>query len=134
MTKLYNGKIPFQKIPRYESSYDGSVREAHIRQLDYESGRDIIWKDNIPFIAQIKIESYSRGRSAANWDASIHQVFCDADPEYASFLEGCHVNIFMVDMLHIIQNYDLFHGLTNSLNLVFSKRGMNYGMKVIESE
>lgn len=126
--KLYNGKIPFREYPRVKNDFVN--RPAYRAQLDYASYGDIVWKDNIEFIAQIQIESYSRGRSAANWSAKLHEVYCDENPEYAYFLEGCEVTLFMTDLLDVILNYDLYKGVSLSLKWAFVKRGANYGLSL----
>ena len=124
--KLYSGQIPFRDFA--EIRYQDYFRPAYRAQLDYESFGDIIWKDNLVFIAQIEIESYSRGKSAANWSAKLHHVYCDSSPEYASFLEGCEVTIFMTDLLDVILHHDLYKGVSKSLKWAFAKRGANYGL------
>lgn len=53
------------------------------------------------------------------------------DSDYAEFLEGMNVTIFMTDMLEIILNNNLFNGKSVFLYLAFCKRGANYGLKVI---
>jgi len=130
MKKMYTGKIPFRNYE--EIVRDGElVRKAHRRQLEYDGYPEIIWKDNQVFRAKIQIISYSRGRSAANWSATLSEVDnCEA--EYAEFLEGVEVNIFMTDMLHIILNNNLFCGKSVFLRLAFVKRGANYGLCMVE--
>ena len=135
MKKIYDGEIPFKHYDHLE--YSGTViREAHWAQMDYlddysrTNDKDVVLKPNVPFIAKIKILTYSRGRSAANWNAVLSEVDgCDSD--YAKFLEGMNVTIFMTDMLEIILNNNLWNGKSVFLHLAFCKRGMNYGLKVI---
>lgn len=134
--KIYEGEIPFRHYEHVE--YGGTVvREEHWAQLDYldayakEYDKDVVLKPNQPFIAKIQILTYSRGRSAANWNAVLSEVEgCDSD--YAEFLEGMNVTIFMTDMLDIILKNNLFNGKSVFLHLVFCKRGMNYGLKLHE--
>lgn len=134
--KLYDGEIPFKFYDKLE--YGGEViREAHWELLDYldsytrTNDKDLILKSNEPFIAKLQIVSYSRGRSAANWSAVLSEVEgCDED--YARFLDGVNVTIFMTDLLDIILNNNLFGGKSNYLHLAFCKRGMNYGLKIYE--
>lgn len=134
--KMYEGEIPFRFYDSVE--YAGEViRKAHWAQMDYldnyyikNPDKDVVLKTNVPFIAKIQILTYSRGRSAANWNAVLSEVDgCDSD--YAKFLEGMNVTIFMTDMLEIILNNNLFNGKSVFLHLAFCKRGMNYGLKVI---
>ena len=130
--KMYEGEIPFRFYDSIE--YAGEViRKAHWAQLDYydRNNKDVVLKNNVPFIAKIQILTYSRGRSAANWNAVLSEVDgCESD--YAEFLEGMNVTIFMTDMLDIILNNNLFNGESVFLHLVFCKRGMNYGLKVTD--
>lgn len=131
--KIYDGEIPFRFYDSVE--YAGEViREAHWAQmdyLDYYNDGSVILKPNQPFIAKMQIITYSRGRSAANWNAVLSEVEgCDYD--YARFLEGVNVTIFMTDMLDIILKNNLFNGKSVFLHLVFCKRGMNYGLKLHE--
>ncbi len=107
---------------------------SKIVQLDYDTGRDVLWKDNILFIAKLQINGMSRGRSAANFSAQITKVEVTNDPEMSSFLEGIDVNIFMVDMLDIVTSCNLYAGATARDNHVwtFCKRGSSYGiMRVV---
>ena len=135
MKKIYDGEIPFKHYDHLE--YGGTViREAHWAQMDYldnysrKNDKDVVLKPNVPFIAKIQILTYSRGRSAANWNAILSEVDgCESD--YAKFLEGMNVTIFMTDMLEIILNNNLWNGKSVFLHLAFCKRGMNYGLKVI---
>jgi hypothetical protein len=55
MKKIYQGKIPFRATP-----------ERH--QLDWYSPNytDTLFFENAQFIGRIQLESFSRGRSAAN--------------------------------------------------------------------
>jgi hypothetical protein len=130
--KIYEGDIPFKFYERIE--YSGTVVcEESWSQLDWYDFRmkDVVLKPNAPFIAKLQILTYSRGRSAANWNAALSEVEgCDSD--YAKFLEGMNVTIFMTDMLDIILKHNLFNGKSVFLHLVFCKRGMNYGLKVYE--
>ncbi len=133
MKKIYDGEIPFKHYEHIE--YGGTViREAHWAQMDYfnssKNDKDVVLKTNVPFIAKIQILNYSRGRSAANWSAVLSEVD-GCDSEYAKFLEGMNVTIFMTDMLEIILNNNLWNGKSVFLHLAFCKRGMNYGLKVI---
>ena len=137
MKKIYDGEIPFRFCEAYINTNGEETRKARWEQMDYldnysrANDKDIVLKPNVPFIAKIQILTYSRGRSAANWNAVLSEVDgCDSD--YAKFLEGMNVTIFMTDMLEIILNNNLWNGKSVFLHLAFCKRGMNYGLKVIE--
>ena len=136
MKKIYDGEIPFKFYERVESNWLPQPREAYWAQMDYLDDytktydKNVVLKTNVPFIAKIQILNYSRGRSAANWSAVLSEVD-GCDSEYAKFLEGMNVTIFMTDMLEIILNNNLWNGKSVFLHLAFCKRGMNYGLKVI---
>lgn len=136
MKKIYNGEIPFRFYERRE--YNGNVfNEDHWEQMDYlddysrVNDKGVVLKTNVPFIAKIQIVTYSRGRSAANWNAILSEVD-GCELEYAKFLEGMHVTIFMTDMLDIILKNNLFSGKSVYLRLAFCKRGMNYGLQQVD--
>lgn len=131
--KQYEGKIPFRVIPEFSYS-DGTKRESYREQLSYDDrdrwvSNPAEWKDNCSFYANLEFKSMSRGRSAANFEAVLHQVDGDLFPE--GFLEGCHVNIFMTDMLEIIQNTNISKGVTDTHLWTFCKRGSNYGIQLV---
>ncbi len=136
MKKIYDGEIPFKFYKRVESNWLPQPQEAYWAQMDYMDAytktydKNVVLKTNVPFIAKIQILNYSRGRSAANWSAVLSEVD-GCDSEYAKFLEGMNVTIFMTDMLEIILNNNLWNGKSVFLHLAFCKRGMNYGLKVI---
>ena len=128
--KIYAGKIPF--IDYQELVHDGKVlRPFKSVQLDYADrwDKDIVWKDNTQFFARLKIEGMSRGRSAANFSATLSDVEVSGNPEMSKFLEGKEVNLFMVDMLDIVTNCNLYGGKTDTNRVfAFCKRGMSYGV------
>ena len=136
MKKIYDGEIPFKFYERVESNWLPQPREAYWAQMDYLDDytktydKNVVLKTNVPFIAKIQILNYSRRRSAANCSAVLSEVD-GCDSEYAKFLEGMNVTIFMTDMLEIILNNNLWNGKSVFLHLAFCKRGMNYGLKVI---
>lgn len=129
--KVYAGKIPFTWVDRFEYS-DGTVREAYRRQLDYEIYKVDNWLDNTQFIATLKFLSMSRGRSAANFEGVLQELR-GGEYNLRAFLEGCHVNIFMTDMLDIVRKTDIFHGRTLPAVWTFCKRGNNYGLRWVEN-
>lgn len=130
--KVYEGKIPFRWVDKFEH-LDGTVREAYREQLAYDNRRVLSWLDNKMFIATLEFLSMSRGRSAANFDGVLRNVR-GWDMEFRTFLEGCHVNIFMTDMLDIVQKTNISHGITNDSLWTFCKRGSNYGLRWVSNE
>lgn len=128
--KNYEGKIPFVWNDEFVYS-NGEVREAYREQLSYESYRVEDWKDNCLFYSTLEFVSMSRGRSAANFEAVLRNVDGDTYPD--GFLEGCHVNIFMIDMLEIVQKTDISHGMVGRCMWTFCKRGGSYGLRLVEN-
>lgn len=128
--KYYSGKIPFKDFP--ECTYQGKVvSPASSRQLDYASyyEKDVVWKDNVRFFARLRINGFSRGRSAANFLGVLTGVEVSGNPEMSAFLEGKEVNLFMIDMMDIVTNCNLYCGKTDSSHVfTFCKRGQSYGI------
>lgn len=127
--KIYKGQIPFRDYPEYK--YEGKlIHPARRVQLDYVNYGEVIWKDNVSFFAKLQIEGMSRGRSAANFSATISKVEVSGNPEMSVFLEGREVNLFMIDMLDIVKNSNLYAGATARDQHVwtFCKRGTSYGL------
>lgn len=130
-TKNYEGKIPFRWVKEFKYS-DGTVREAYREQLAYEDYKVDDWLDNAQFTATLEFLSMSRGRSAANFDGVLRNLR-GWDYNFRIFLEGCHVNIFMIDMLEIVHKTDIYHGITIPAIWTFCKRGSNYGLRWVEN-
>ena len=129
--KYYDGDIPFGIHAHYvnypEDKTEVVYREQQAREHSWQQGFEK--HPNCSFYANLQFDSMSRGRSAANFEAILHQVDGDLFPD--GFLEGCHVNIFMVDMLEIIQNTCITHGFTGTHLWTFCKRGSNYGIQLV---
>ena len=87
-------------------------------------------KRDIPTIfARLQIVGMSRGRSAANFSAILSNVEVSGNPEMSKFLDGVRVNLFMVDMLDIVTNCNLYAGKTDGNRVfTFCKRGSSYGI------
>jgi hypothetical protein len=122
MKKIYQGKIPFRETPEHH-------------QLDWYSPNyiDTIFFENMELIGRIQIESFSRGRSATNFSATVFDIQTTSEDGYTEFLDGCKVNIFMVDLLHILLHNNLFCGKSTYLHLAFCKRGSNYGLCLVDN-
>jgi hypothetical protein len=125
--KVYEGKIPFGTMPDFKYS-DGTVREGYRLQLAYEGYQLEDWLDNKIFTSDLEFLSMSRGRSAANFEAVLRNIR-GQEYNFISFLTGCHVNIFMTDMLDIIKKTDIRHGIIYDSLWTFCKRGSNYGLR-----
>lgn len=119
MKKIYDGLIPF----------DVGKDNCQLHYPEDWGVKELVWKDNRPFTARLQFSNtFARGRSAAYFFAVLCFVDC-ADKEYAQFLEGKGVSLFMVDLADIISTtQEIHYGLTSRLDLVFSKRGQNYGL------
>jgi hypothetical protein len=141
MKKMYDGDIPFHPNPNKKLQLDWASkgRNAYWWYTD-ENSEDIqyadhpLWWKNKKFLASLEITSFSRGRSAASFVGILHDVDGIADDwEFSSILEGCEVNIFMTDMLHILKHVNFFAGRTPANTwFTFCKRGSNYGLTMLE--
>ena len=128
--KYYEGKIPFYDFPALTHNGE-EIKPARSVQLDYASlyREDITWKDNVKFFARLQIVGMSRGRSAANFSATLSDVEVSGNSEMSRFLEGKEVNLFMIDMLDIVTNCNLYAGKTDGNRVfTFCKRGSSYGI------
>jgi hypothetical protein len=102
---MYKGQIPFNRHTGDHCSYYGGPSNRD----GYE------WRDNVPFKADLRIDTYSRGQSAANFEA------VDA--------EGRKYNLFLSDMLDIVKSCGIeVGGRIPWSDWVFCKRGSNYGI------
>ena len=109
-------KIPFKAdgtpmryaINDPNSSYSASDKTWHRDYADQ-------WRDNFEFKASMHFESFQRGRSAA------YAVFrTDKDERYTMFLK---------DLADAIPHLD--KGFLLEKTFTFTKRGQNYGIKVV---
>lgn len=127
--KDYVGNIPFG-IGHHYISIDKrtSFREQQSWEHSWQDGFEL--KPNKKFFANLQFDSMSRGRSAANFEAILHEVD-GLENEDCEYLNGCHVNIFMTDMLDIIKNATISNGTTNTYMWTFCKRGSNYGIRMV---
>lgn len=102
--KLYDGHIPFGS--------DGSPH-GYTSQRYPESLGSGTWRPNTPFPANLRLADMERGRSAAH--------FIWKDEQNRRYV------MFMTDLLDLIQNFDISHGVVNG-NWAFTKRGQNFGV------
>jgi len=79
---------------------------------------DIIWKQNYTFEKILTASDMSRGQSSA--------TFTLVDDE------GLEHNMFMKDMLTMVQNAKIEYGKINAV-WTFIKRGQNYGIRFLEN-
>lgn len=79
-----------------------------------------VWKDNVPFRADLRLERYGRGRSAAYfiWKSD----------------EGIEYPMFMSDMADMLQRAVIRNGLVENGQWHVRKRGQNYGIALINQE
>jgi hypothetical protein len=148
MKKIYAGKIPFLPIGAMnwdgkkwsasstpaQVSYDGEGFHTE-GDNNYKSVRNSgDWKENKLFFSGLVIRDYYRGRSAAGINGCLVGVTCD-DDEYAKYLEGAEVTIFLTDFMQILQGYEFKYGhCYQSIPLAFCKRGQNYGLTLVQLE
>lgn len=78
---------------------------------------NIEWKENQIFEDRFKIDSFSRGRSAANFNV-------------ISEINGKSYTMFMKDLFDIIQTHKIEKGIVSGF-FTFCKRGRNYGVKMM---
>jgi hypothetical protein len=123
--KYYTGNVPFGLVKGYGKQY----RQQQSWEHSWQDGFEVI--PNRQFTAQLEFDAMSRGRSAANFEGILRNVKGWTE-DFRLYLEGCHVNIFMVDMLDIVQNTTITLGLVDENIWTFCKRGSNYGLTRVE--
>ena len=97
------------QIPYHE---DGSIPHYPVSWA-----RDYLWKDPEPFSATLTLIGFSRGRSAANFDFESET--------------GARFTVFMTDLMAMIQSPAWQSGKISG-TFVPTKRGQNYGIKLVE--
>lgn len=86
--------------------------------LGYDKASNIVsWRENEPFYAKLKFESFERGRSAA------HAIFRDSK-------SSARYPMFLTDISAAME--ELRSGFLEG-DFMFAKRGSNYGLKLIRS-
>lgn len=132
-TKNYEGDIPFAVVTHYVNYPEDKTEVEYRVQQDYEHSwqKGFSKKPNCSFYANLEFVSMSRGRSAANFEGILHEVDGDLYPE--GFLEDCHVNIFMIDMLSMLKKCNISQGITDTHLWTFCKRGTSYGLRLVEN-
>ena len=78
---------------------------------------DTEWRENTVFNDIFQIDSFSRGRSAANFNVKSKGT----DKTYT---------MFMKDLFDIMQNASIVQGEFSGI-FTFCKRGRNYGVKMV---
>jgi len=86
--------------------------------LRYTQVESIVWKENFEFEDTLYLEGMSRGRSAANFNL-------------VSQIDNKSYNLFMTDILNMVQNADIHKGIIKG-KWTFCKRGSNYGVKLLK--
>lgn len=90
-----------------------------MQQYPYEYSEGFHWEDNRVFDATLTLGGSCRGRSAAGF------VFVDGN--------GQQYYMFMSDMADLLFNAVLDHGKISG-TWTFCKRGMNYGLKLVQAQ
>ncbi|MET8430082.1 hypothetical protein [Nocardia sp. NPDC004860] len=88
--------------------------------MDAFPGRWTEWRPNEPFTASLRIVGTERGRSAARYIAEDIET-------------GCQYPMFMTEMLAIVQNHTIDHGVITG-TWIGCKRGANYGIRLESQE
>lgn len=103
--------VPFDK-------HGNQMHFAEPGEVSYYKAHE--WKPNCKFPATIRINDYSRGRSAAYFNA----VDVNTMNKFT---------IFLTDMIEIIRTCKLDQGLVSGI-WTFRKRGQNYGLQLVSPE
>lgn len=118
---MYKGPIPHQVdtqtglvMPLTYQSWDGKIGET---PPPNKWGGAYLWKDNEAFVDTLKVVTYSRGRSAANFCAT-------------SLTTGVNYSFFMSDFLDVIQTCKIDNGVIEEKKWSFIKKGANYGLQL----
>lgn len=108
---------------RYEEEFDEYLNELRdyetkVESSEYITVESIVWKENYEFEDTLRLTGMSRGRSAANFNLK-------------SETNGKDYNLFMTDIVNLIQNATLNKGIVKGV-WTFVKRGQNYGIKLVK--
>ena len=103
MAKPWSGKVPYDErgLLAYGRAFTGAVLP------------DKYWRDNSVWLGTMTIMSFGRGRSSATFILTDNR--------------GLRYDMFMKDMLYLIQNADIDRGVVTGKWTVV-KRGQNYGL------
>lgn len=116
-------------IEKAELLYSDRYKEYLAKKQDFEDGVEsgtiieaprIIWKDNFIFEDTLFVDSYTRGRSAADFIL-------------VSIATGIKYSMFLRDSLDMIQHAKISYGSITG-KWTFCKRGANFGIKYIEED
>ncbi len=121
---MFKGPIPYQvdtktglAKPLTYQSWTGKPGETPPAPHPVYGGGIYLWKDNAPFVDTLKVTTYSRGRSAANFCAT-------------SVTSGVEYSFFMSDFLDVITTCKIDKGVIEEKKWVFIKKGANYGLQL----
>lgn len=102
---MYDGRIPF-------------IFGCPVPYVRAGRGAEYEWRDNEEFEAELKFKGFHRGRSAA------HAIYFKMDdPEWEA-------TMFITDLKAVIE--DGLAPLYLTGRFVYTKRGQNYGIKLID--
>lgn len=115
---MYKGQVPWQcnaatgkeeplSYPSYYAPKPGDTA------VNY--GFQYFWRDNTPFTDVLVVDSFSRGRSAANINAK-------------SKTTGIEYTFFMSDFLDVVRECTIVKGEIEEKQWVFVKKGANFGI------
>lgn len=113
-------------MPVSEAPFDSKGNLMHFPYKEYERLGEVRieigpeWRLNVPFITQLRLVDYGRGRSSA--------FFVWEDPA------GHTYPMFLTDMMKVIVGGNLDKGWTQEAVWEVKKRGMNYGIGLAKDQ
>lgn len=112
-SKFYRGRIPYRKSDDWFVRIGELADYTGLSESDDTYGR-YIWKDNLPFYAELRTVSYFRGRSAA-----------------ALYLEDAHTKVRYIiriaRLTEMLKDVNMLNGYIAGYWIV-EKKGANYGL------
>lgn len=115
---MYKGQVPWECNPATgkESplSYPSwACPKPGTTAIQYDI--QYFWRDNTPFTDVLVVDSFSRGRSAANINAK-------------SKTTGIVYTFFMSDFLEVVKDCTIVKGEIEERKWLFVKKGANFGL------
>lgn len=83
--------------------------------------KEVQWRENFEFEAELHLLGAARGRSAVTFG-------------FTNSARDATYPMFLVDFVQLLINGEIDHGKTEKKKWTFSKRGENYGIKLVVEE
>jgi len=117
---MYKGDIPFhilngKEIPLTYAQKQFTPLGSYAASQPLGSQYNPIWKPNYSFTDVLKVDGYSRGRSAANINVT-------------SQTTGISYSFFMSDFLDVVEECQIEKGMIEKKEWCFVKKGSNFGL------